>query len=446
MRALPEERSIGIQGSQRPATSHVRWMICAFLFGATTINLMNRQVFGILAGDLQGLFHWDEVQYGYIVGAFQLSYAIGLAAAGRFIDRIGTRVGYAMMIGVWSLVTIAHVLIRTTIGFLTIRFLLGLSEAGNFPAAVKSSSEWFPARERSFIAGIINAGTNMGVIAAAVIVPWLSVRYGWQSAFFVTGILGVLWCVWWWIGYRDPDQHPGLSESEYALIRDGAENSVQENGYELVPWVRLLGYKQLWAFALVKILVDPVWFFYLSWLPKFLFQTFHLPAVGLSAPLVVIYIASDLGSIAGGSLPSFFLRKGCAMAGARRRSMLPCAVAAMPMVYGAHFHSLGLTVAAVGLALAAHQGWSSNMYGMVSDLFPSTSVASVVGFGSMAGSVSAALFAVVAGWVLQKTGSYTPLFIYGASSYTVAFVILQWLVPRLDRIESAKLNRPNNLI
>jgi ACS family hexuronate transporter-like MFS transporter len=438
MKVLQEEGDASLGTPKRPGTSHVRWMICAFLFGATTINLMNRQVFGILAGDLQHIFRWDEAQYGYIVGAFQLSYAIGLALAGRFIDRVGTRVGYAIMIGTWSLVTVAHAWISTTIGFLSIRVLLGLSEAGNFPAAIKSTSEWFPARERSTVAGIINAGTNMGVIAAALLVPRLSIRYGWQSGFVVTGLLGLLWCVWWWIGYRDPAKHPRLSEAEYSLIRDGAERTGKEMNRELVPWIRLLGYKQLWAFTVVKMLVDPVWFFYLSWLPKFLFQTFHLPIIGLSLPLVLVYIASDLGSIVGGSLPAFFLRKGYSMASARRRAMLPCAIAVMPMVYGAHFSSLWLTVAVVGLALAAVQGWSSNMYGIVPDLFPSNSVASVVGFGSMAGSVSAALFAVIAGWVLQTTGSYTPLFIYCASCYLIAFEILQLLVPRLERINTGK--------
>ena len=422
-----------------PAKSHVRWVICAFLFGATTINLLNRQVFGILAGDMQRMFGWSEIQYGYIVGAFQLSYAVGLVLSGRLIDRLGTRVGYALMIGVWSLVTIAHVLVRTAIGFLGVRFLLGLAESGNFPAAIKSTAEWFPAKERSLVAGTINAGTNMGVIAAALLVPWLSSRYGWQSGFAATGILGLLWCVWWWIGYRSPEEYPGLSESEYLLITDGASRSATNNQQNTVPWVKLLRYKQLWAFTLVKMLVDPVWFFLLSWLPKFLFHTFHLPAIGLSLPLVIMYISSDLGSVIGGYVPSIFLRRGSSMASARRRAMLPCAIAVVPIVYGAHFSSLWVTVAFVGLALAGVQGWSSNMYGIVPDLFPSNSVASVVGFGSMVGSVSAALFAVIAGWVLQRTGSYTPLFVYCAGTYIVAFCILQLLVPRLEKIEPGEV-------
>jgi ACS family hexuronate transporter-like MFS transporter len=440
MRVLQQDNTPNLQSLDRPARSRVRWTICALLFGVTTINLLNRQVFGILAADLQRIFNWNEVDYGYIVGAFQLSYALGLALAGWFIDRVGTRIGYAMMIGIWSLVTIAHMFVRTTLGFLSIRFLLGLSEAGNFPAAIKSSSEWFPARERSLVAGIINAGTNLGGIAAALLVPWLTVRYGWQSAFAATGVLGLLWCVWWSIAYRDPENHPRLSKSEYALIQDGRSISTETKSQQKVSWIRLLRFKQTWAFALVKMTVDPVWFFFLSWLPKFLYQTFHLPIIGLSLPLVVVYIASDIGSVVGGYLPVVFLRRGHTMAAARRRAMLPCAIAVIPMIYGSHYNSLWLVVAGAGLALAGAQGWSSNAFAMVPDLFPSNSVGSVVGFGSMVGSVSAAIFAVIAGWVLQATGSYTPLFIYCACSYLIAFGIIQLLVPRLERADISEIS------
>jgi ACS family hexuronate transporter-like MFS transporter len=408
-------------------------MICAFLFAATTINLMSRQVFGILAGDLQHRFDWSELQYGYIVAAFQLAYSIGLVAVGRVIDRVGTRIGYAAMIAIWSLVTIAHVFVRTTIGFCAVRFLMGLSEAGNFPASTKSTAEWFPQVERSFVAGIINAGTNMGVIAAALLVPWLSIRYGWQSAFVATGVLGLLWCWWWLAGYRSPDEHPKISAAEYRLITGGLAKNTREP--KLVPWKPLLRSRQLWAFTAAKCLVDPVWFFYLSWLPKFLMSTYHLPGTGLSLPLIVVYVCSDVGSIAGGWLPSVFFRRGYAMSRARKLAMLPCALAVLPMMYGAHFNSLWLTVWMVGIALAAQQGWSSNVYALASDLFPSSAVASVVGFGSMAGSLSASLLAVITGWVLQTTGSYTPLFIYAASAYLIAFGILQWLVPNLERAQ-----------
>ena len=420
---------------QATTNSHVRWIICAFLFGATTINLMNRQVFGILAGDLQSRFHWDEAQYGYIVGSFQLAYAIGLVVAGRLIDRIGTRAGYALMIGVWSLVTVAHVFIRTALGFCAIRFLLGLSEAGNFPASTKATAEWFPRPERSLVAGIINAGTNMGVIAAALLVPWLTVRYGWQSAFVVTGVVGLGWCVWWWYGYRTPDQHPKVSASEFELIVEDQTSARRHQKQVMTPWIRLLGHRQLWAFTAAKFLVDPVWFFYLSWLPKFLSKQYHLPATGLSLPLIVVYVCSDVGSVVGGSLPSVFLRRGYGMATARKMAMLPCALAVLPMLFGAHFNSLWLTVVMVGIALAAQQGWSANVYAMASDLFPNSAVASVVGFGSMAGSIGAALLAVTTGWLLQKTESYTPLFVYAATAYLMAFGILQWLVPRLDQAE-----------
>ena len=207
-----------LDATSAPARSNVRWLICALLFGATTINLMNRQVFGILAPDLQHRFQWSEVQYGYLVAAFQLAYSFGLVAVGRLIDRFGTRLGYAAIIGIWSLVTIAHGFVRTALGFGIVRILLGLSEAGNFPGAAKGTAEWFPTRERSLVAGMMNAGTNMGVIAAALLVPWLSIRYGWQSAFVVTGVFGVIWCAWWWFSYRTPDQHPRVSPAEYALI------------------------------------------------------------------------------------------------------------------------------------------------------------------------------------------------------------------------------------
>ena len=402
-----------------PARSNIRWLICALLFGATTINLMNRQVFGILAPDLQHRFQWSEVQYGYLVAAFQLAYSFGLVAVGRLIDRFGTRLGYAAIIGIWSLVTIAHGFVRTAFGFGIVRILLGLSEAGNFPAAAKSTAEWFPTSERSLVAGIMNAGTNMGVIAAALLVPWLSIRYGWQSAFVVTGVFGVLWCAWWWFSYRTPDQHPRVSASEYSLITGNHSKLVvaATRSERLVPSRRLLRTKQLWAFTIAKFLVDPVWFFYLSWLPKFLNKTYHLPVAGLSLPLVIIYLCSDMGSIVGGWWPGVLVRSGKTMSHARRRVMLPCALAVLPMVFGSHIHSLWLMVAMIGIALAAQQGWSANVYAIASDLFPNNSVASVVGFGSMAGSIAAALFAIATGWILQTTGSYMPIFIPPAPTY-----------------------------
>lgn len=422
-----------IDATSTPARSNIRWLICALLFGATTINLMNRQVFGILAPDLQHRFQWSEVQYGYLVAAFQLAYSFGLVAVGRLIDRFGTRLGYAAIIGIWSLVTIAHGFVRTALAFGLVRILLGLSEAGNFPAAAKGTAEWFPTRERSLVAGIMNAGTNMGVIAAALLVPWLSIHYGWQSAFAVTGLFGVIWCAWWWFSYRTPDQHPRVSASELSFIT-GNQHKLTRS---LVPAHKLLRTRQLWAFTIAKFLVDPVWFFYLSWLPKFLYKTYHLPVAGLSLPLVIIYLCSDMGSIGGGWWPGIFVAKGMAMSRARRRVMLPCALAVLPMVFGSHIHSLWLMVAMIGVALAAQQGWSANVYAIASDLFPTNSVASVVGFGSMAGSISAALLAAATGWILQTTGSYTPIFLYAATAYLMAFGILQWLVPNLERAELA---------
>ncbi len=414
----------------------VRWMVCLMLFGATTICLLNRQVFGILASDLQHRFNWNEAEYGYIVGAFQFSYAIGLVAVGRLIDRLGTRLGYALIIGLWSLVTVAHGLVHTVVAFFLIRLLLGLTEAGNFPASIKGAAEWFPASERSLVAGMINAGTNMGVIAAALLVPWLSVRYGWQSPFVATGILGLMWSVWWWKSYRLPAEHPRLSRAEAAWIADEKEGALSyPSGEPKIPWIRLLGYKQLWAFTIAKGLVDPVWFFYLSWLPKLLYKQYHLSPTGLSLPLVIVFVASDVGSVLGGWLPSLFMRWGKPLATARRMAMVPCALAALPMLFGSHLNSLWLTVSLLGLAVAAQQGWSSNVYAIASDWFPRSAVASVVGFGSMVGSLGATLMAVITGWVLQLTGSYTPIFIYCALAYSVAFVVLQGMVPDYARIK-----------
>lgn len=406
------------------------------LFGATTICLLNRQVFGILASDLEHRFNWNEAEYGYIVGAFQLSYAIGMVLVGRFIDRVGTRLGYALIIGLWSLVTAAHALVHTVAAFFIVRLLLGFTEAGNFPASIKGTAEWFPASERSFVAGMINAGTNMGVIAAALLVPWLSIHYGWQSSFVVAGILGLLWSVWWWKSYRAPSEHPRLSRAELALISDADPGEPgRASGEPPLPWIRLLGYKQLWAFTIAKGMVDPVWFFYLSWLPKLLYHEYHLSPTGLSLPLVIVFIASDVGSVLGGWLPSLFMRWGKPLATARRMAMIPCALAALPMLYGSHLHSLWLTVSLLGLAVAAQQGWSANVYAIASDWFPRNAVASVVGFGSMAGSLTATLMAVVTGWVLQITGSYSSLFIYCALAYSLAFMVLQGMVPRYSRIQ-----------
>ena len=408
----------------------IRWTICAMIFAATTINLLDRQVLGILASDLQKKIGWNEIQYGYIVSAFQLSYAIGMAVVGRILDSIGTRLGYTLTILLWSLASMAHAFVGTPMGFGLARVFLGLSESGNFPAAIKATSEWFPAHERSIVAGIINAGSNMGVIVAALLVPFLTIQFGWQATFIMTGALGFLVVIWMWSYYRTPDQHASVSEEERNYIQS------EQQAVKPIAWRELLNYKALWTFTIMKFLIDPVWYFYLYWLPKFLDKTFGIPLGKLSLPLMTVYLLSDAGSVIGGWFPTWLIqKKSYSIDSARKTAFLVCACAVLPMFFGSYFTNLWFAVIMVGIALAAQQAWSSNAYTLVSDIFPSKAVATVVGFGSMAGALGGVLFSMIIGWVLEKTGSYTPLFAYAASAYMIAFTLLKLLIPKIERVE-----------
>ncbi|WP_044174050.1 MFS transporter [Flectobacillus major] len=415
--------------TQTKKTTKTRWTVCALIFSATTINLLDRQVLGILASDLQKKIGWTELEYGYIVSAFQFSYAIGMALVGRLLDKVGTRLGYTLSIALWSLASMAHAFVGSAWGFGIARIFLGISEAGNFPAAIKATAEWFPAKERSIVAGIINAGSNMGVIVAALAVPFLAIHWGGQTAFLATGILGMAVSAWVWLFYRVPQQHSKVSKEELAYIE---QDSVIQD--EPIKWTKLLSYRQLWAFTIMKFLIDPVWYFYLYWLPKFLDKAFGIPLGKLSLPLMTVYLLSDVGSIAGGWFPTWLIKRGYSLHKARRTAFLVCAMAVLPMFFGTYYTNLWIAVILVGIALAAQQAWSSNAYTLVSDLFPSNAVASVVGFGSMAGALGGVLFSMIIGWVLNQTGSYAPLFAYAASAYFIAFGVLSWLVPKIEPI------------
>src|SRR6202790_2614379 len=255
-----------------PRLGRVRWTICAMLFVATSINYMDRQVIGLLKPTLQQSIGLTEINYGYIIAAFQLAYAIGLIGAGRVVDRLGSRIGYPLFMGVWSLTSIAHALARSALGFGVARFFLGLGEAGNFPAALKTVANWFPRRERSFATGILNAGTNVGAILAPATVPWITIRYGWRTAFVVTGLLGIPWMVWWVKNYLNTSEHPALTDAELLHICSGAGEQVGTQ----IPWIKLLSYRQTWAFPIAKFLTDPIWWFYLFWLPSFFHSRFNL--------------------------------------------------------------------------------------------------------------------------------------------------------------------------
>jgi MFS transporter, ACS family, hexuronate transporter len=418
--------------AERAAISRYRWRICAMLLAATTINYIDRQVLGVLAPELQRTFSWSETQYGYIVTAFQGAYAIGLVTAGAIIDRLGTRLGYALAIAVWSLAAMGHALVGSVGGFAIARFALGLGEAGNFPAALKTVAEWFPRRERALATGIFNSGSNVGAVVAPLVVPIVAVTFGWQAAFLITGALSLTWIVVWLSMYRQPDAHPRVSPGELALIRSDPPEPV-----ERVRWSQLLRHRQTWAFLLAKFMTDPIWWFFLFWLPKFFNSEYGLSLLGLGAPLVVIYVMADIGSIAGGFLAGRFIKRGWTVNRARKTAMLICGLAVVPVIFAVQAKNVWLAVALLGLATAGHQGWSANVFTLPSDMFPRRTVASVVGIGGFGGAVGGMCIATFTGFLLETTGSYVPVFLMAGSAYLLALLAVHLLVPRLEpaRIE-----------
>lgn len=414
----------------KPSLGRVRWRICAMLFVATSINYMDRQVIGLLKPTLEHSIGLTEADFGYIIAAFQVAYAIGLLAAGRLVDRLGTRVGYSLIMGTWSVAAMAHALARTALGFGIARFFLGLGEAGNFPAAIKTIAEWFPQRERSLATGIFNSGANVGAILAPALVPWVTLRFGWHAAFLFTGVFSALWIAWWYKTYRKPHDHPTLSGEE---LRHIYAEAAQQMGPR-TPWAKLLTYRQTWAIAGAKFLTDPIWWFYLFWLPGFFDSRFHLGLSHLGLPLILIYNMSAVGSIGGGWLPQLFERLGVHGSRARLSAMLFCAACSVPMLFAAHVHSEWGAIGLLSLAVGAHQGWSANLYTTTSDMFPSTAVGSVTGIAGMAGSVGGVLLSLSAGRILQVTHSYTPLFVLAGSVYLLAFVLLRLLAPNLQPV------------
>ncbi len=418
----------GAGGEVAGRVGRYRWVICALLFFATTINYIDRQVLGILAPLLQKEIGWNEIEYGYIVTAFQAAYAIGLIVVGRLIDRYGTKLGYSVAIVLWSLAAMAHAVTRSALGFGAARFALGLGESANFPAAVKAIAEWFPKKERAFATGVFNSGANIGAVVAPLAVPFLTVTYGWQSAFIVTGLLGFVWLVFWLVVYERPETHRKLSPAELGFIRSDPPDPPSGK----IPWVSLLRHRQTWAFVAGKFLTDPIWWFYLYWLPKFLNKTYGLTLTDLGLPLVVIYTMTSIGSIGGGWLSSRFISRGWQVGRARKTVMLLCALLIVPIVFTSSVADLWIAVALIGIAAAAHQGWSANLFTMASDMFPRDAVGSVVGLGGMAGAVGGMLLATSAGFLLEWTGSYMTLFIISGSVYLVALFVINLLVPNLE--------------
>ncbi|HXY48775.1 MAG TPA: MFS transporter [Terriglobales bacterium] len=405
---------------------HFRWVICTLLLIGVTQNYLDRLIIGLLKTTLQQDLGWSEIDYGNLVFAFSAAYAVGMVMVGRFIDWIGTRLGYAFAMAAWSLACMCHGLASSFGSFLVARSALGFSEAGVFPASLKAIAEWFPQKERALATGIFNAGTNLGAIVAPLLVPWITFHWGWRWTFLSLGSLGFGWLVIWLWMYGSPKEHPRCSVAELDYI--------QRNPREpqaAIAWIDLLRYRQAWAFLLGKFITDPVWWFYLFWIPDFLQREHRLRLFELGAPLVLIYVLADAGSVAGGGISSLLIRRGKTVNAGRKMAMLICAVSVVPIVLVPRVASTWGAVLLLGLATAAHQGFSANLFTLPSDMFAKRAVASVVGIGGMAGAVGGMLIAKVVSYLLQWTGSYTIPFVIAGSAYLLALGIIQALVPTL---------------
>jgi ACS family hexuronate transporter-like MFS transporter len=406
---------------------YFRWVICALLLFGTTKNYMDRQVLGILKDTLQHDFGWNEIDYGNLVSAFQIAYAVGMLLVGRLIDKLGTRLGYALAMIFWSLASMGTALANSLSSFALSRYALGFGESAVFPASIKAVAEWFPKKERALATGIFNAGTNIGAIITPLIVPWIVVHWGWRAAFIGIGALGFVWLAFWLLVYRNPHEHARVSTAEMEYISSGVTEPTGK-----ISWARLIPLRQTWAFVAGKFLTDPVWWFYLFWVPGFLQSKHGLALTGLGIPVMVIYVISDVGSVAGGWLSSLLIKRGHSVNASRKIAMLICAIGVIPVVFAYRVESTWSAVWLIGLAAACHQGFSANLFTLTSDMFPARAVGSVVGIGGMAGAIGGFFIATVVGHVLQWTGSYMIPFVIAGAAYLLALAVIQVLSPRLE--------------
>jgi len=414
--------------ARRPATSNFRWIICGLLFFATVIAYVDRGVLAYLEKTLEGIIGFDSRQYSYMTTAFSVAYAIGLVSAGRLTDRLGTRRGFAFAICIWSVAAMAPGAAISVATFAIAMFFLGLGEAANFPACIKTVAEWFPKSERALATGIFNAGANIGAVVVPIVVPFLADALGWRGAFFATGATGFVWLVAWLALYRPPEEHSRVSVRELGFIQSDPPEKK-----ETVPWIKLLPLRETWAFALGKFFSDPVWWFYIFWLPRYLQETFHLNIAQNRLPVVVAYAASCIGSVGGGYLSGAMLKRGKSVNVARKSALAICALAVLPVFFAPYCGNLWGVVALVGLAMSAHQGFSANLFTLTSDMFPRAAVASVVGIGGMVGAIGNALMQLAAGYIVELTHSYIPMFVVAGTSYLIALLLVQVLAPKLAR-------------
>lgn len=425
-----------------PKIGNYRWTICGLVFFATTINYLDRAVISLLKSTLTAEMKWDDGDYANVEIAFKLSYAIGLLLAGRFVDKVGTKRGYAWATGIWSISAVAHAFAKSVFGFGVARAALGVSEAGNFPAAIKSVAEWFPKKERALATGIFNSGTNIGAIIAPLTVPFIAVKFGWQWAFVITGAIGFVWLVLWQREYRNPKDHPKLGKAEYDYIHSDEDEVKEVEGREGKPigWASLLTYRQTWAFAVGKLMTDPIWWFYLFWLPDFLESQYGLKGTAVALPVAAVYTLSTIGSVGGGWIPLQLIRKNFTVFKARKTSMLIYAFFVIPILFAQILGSINMwyAVLVIGIAAAAHQAWSANIFTTVSDMFPKRATGSVTGIGGMFGSLGGIVLSLFVQKNLfvhyraigQIEKAYYIMFAVCGSVYLLAWLIMHWLVPK----------------
>jgi len=417
----------------RAASGRYRWTICAMMFFATTINYMDRQMLGLLAPLLQKDIGWSQVQYAQTVMVFTVTYAFGLAVFGRIADRVAEKGVYGTAMAMWSVAAMLHALASTVPGFAAVRGLLGFSEASNFPVAIRTTAVWFPKKERALATGLWNMGATVGGIVAPAFVPIVAVMWGWRAAFVIGGIAGFAWLVVWMAIYRSPAANPAVSKEELDYINSDAGDPALEE--PKVGWLSVLRYRETWAFMVGKFMTDPIWWFYLFWLPKWLNESNHIDIQNMGLPLMVIYTMSCVGSVAAGWVSSRLMARTQRANFARKATMLVCALCVMPIALLSQVQTLWFAVLAVGLAAAAHQGWSANLVTLVGDVFPKRAVGTVIGIGGVMGMVGSFLFSGVIGETLQRTGQYWALFAAGALAYVIALAIMHLLMPRMTPVK-----------
>jgi ACS family hexuronate transporter-like MFS transporter len=442
----------------RQSVGHYRWVVCALLFFATTVNYVDRAIIGFVQPILMHDLHWTDVDYGNVVSWWSFAYAIGYGLGGWFMDRVGVKRGFAVAVFIWSMAAFGHGLVQfvptdatlgqwlplvsrvsgglltgvplTVAGFSAARFVLGLAEGGNFPACIKTVSEWYPKKERALATGLFNSGSNVGVIVAPLLVPWLALQYGWPSAFIVSGTFSLVWIVAWWLLYDPPERHRRVSPAELAYIQtDPPDPAVR------VSWLELLRYRQVWAFVVGMVLCSPIWWFYLYWVPGFLNRKFGVDLLHIGPPLIVIYLMADVGSIGGGWLSGRLIKSGWSVNASRKTTMLVCALCVVPVAFAAQVSNYWTATLLIGLAASAHQGFSANLFTLVSDTAPRKVVSSVVGLGGFAAGIGGMFNAQAVGHVLEWTGSYMLLFAVASGAYLVNLLIIHLLNPRLEPME-----------